>query len=141
MHSTTTIVALFRSKGLRITPQRLAIFAALQGDESHPTAPTVYERVAVSMPSISLRTVYQTLNDPCALGVIGSVHLGGDALRFDPNTDEHHHLVCDACGSIADTYLDVGGLQPDADEAFAVHRTRVVLHGTCRACRTGALTG
>ncbi|MEZ5235168.1 MAG: transcriptional repressor [Acidimicrobiales bacterium] len=71
-----------------------------------------YERVAVSMSSISLRTVYQTLNDLCALGVIGSVHLGGDALRYDLNTDEHHHLVCDACGSIADTYLDVGALQP-----------------------------
>lgn len=136
MQSTSALVATFRSKGLKITPQRLAIFDALQGDAGHPTALTVYERVRATMPAISLRTVYQALNDLADMGMIRCISIGGDAARYDPNTAEHHHLVCSRCGAITDTYLDVSSLRPEGAEAFDVTRASVVLEGTCARCAT-----
>ena len=58
----------FRAKGLKITPQRLRIFEVLHDSDRHPTAESVYDEVRVEMPTISLRTVYQTLNDLAGMG-------------------------------------------------------------------------
>lgn len=138
MQSPTELVALFRRKGLKVTPQRVAIFEALQGDTGHPTAVTIYDRVAAGMPSISLRTVYQTLNDLAAMGEIQCHTIGTAAIRFDANVDDHQHLVCDGCGAIADTYLDVSCLRRGELAGFDVARTTVVLHGTCRRCAEAA---
>ena len=60
------------------------------------------------MPSISLRTVYQTLNDLAEMGEIQALDLGTGSTRFDPNIDEHHHLVCERCGLVRDVALDTG---------------------------------
>ena len=57
------------------------------------------------MPGISLRTVYTTLTDLVAMGELHAVALGTGATRFDPNVDDHHHGVCDSCGSIIDLYV------------------------------------
>jgi Fe2+ or Zn2+ uptake regulation protein len=138
MQSPAELVATFRRRGLKITPQRVAIFEALQGDASHPTAVGIYTRVAATMPSISLRTVYQTLNDLAALGEIQCHSVGTAAMRFDSNVDDHHHLVCDVCGGITDTYLDVSSLRPADLGGFTVTSTRVILQGTCDRCAAAA---
>ena len=59
------------------------------------------------MPTISLRTVYQTLNDLAAMGELRQLDLGTGSARFDPNLDAHHHLVCERCGKVVDVYADV----------------------------------
>ncbi len=131
----------FRQRGLRITPQRVAVFEALQGSTGHPTAETIYRMVSADMPSISLRTVYQTLNDLTEMGEIKSLDLGVEATRFDPNIDDHHHLVCDECGLIADVYLDVSGLDLDDLDGFTPAKTRVFVSGRCRDCTTAKVDG
>jgi Fe2+ or Zn2+ uptake regulation protein len=128
---------MFRARGLKITPQRQAIFAVLQGNDRHPTAEGVYAEVALGMPAISLRTVYQTLNDLVAMGEIRSVDLGTGAVRFDPNESEHHHLVCDSCGSVRDVALDTSPLlvaAAAASDRFTPSTTEVVIHGRCVSC-------
>jgi len=64
------LTELFRARGLKVTPQRQAIFRVLHGETTHPTADAVYDAVSESMPTISLRTVYQTLNDLTAMGEV-----------------------------------------------------------------------
>jgi len=114
---------LFRARGLKVTPQRQAIFRVLHGDKAHPTAEWVYEAVSESMPTISLRTVYQTLNDLSA--------------RFDPNLDAHHHLVCDECGRVVDVYADASALRVSGPRrhGFTISSTEVVFRGTCPTCK------
>jgi Fe2+ or Zn2+ uptake regulation protein len=134
---------MFRERGLKITPQRQAIFAVLQGNDRHPTAEGVYAEVIIGMPAISLRTVYQTLNDLVAMGEIRSVELGTGALRFDPNETEHHHLVCDSCGGVRDVALDTSPLLQavsavSAPDRFIPFTTEVVIHGRCAACVASA---
>jgi Fe2+ or Zn2+ uptake regulation protein len=134
--SPADISAAFRAQGLKMTPQRQAIFAALHNNPTHPTAEAVYDTVRAQMPSISLRTVYQTLNDLADMGEIHQVDLGLGSARFDPNTDHHHHLVCGACGTIVD--VDSTSTEPvvPAGQAagFVVEATDVIYRGVCGPC-------
>src|SRR5208283_3157922 len=84
--------------GLKMTPQRLAIVKLFAGDESHPTAQELFERLHGEFPSMSFATVYNTLDALASAGLSGTLRLGG-AARFDPNVDAHHHAVCDRCGA------------------------------------------
>jgi Fur family peroxide stress response transcriptional regulator len=135
--SPAELTELFRMQGLKVTPQRQCVFRALHGNLDHPSAEAIYERVTGEMPTISLRTVYQTLNDLSAMGEIGQLDLGTGASRFDPNLDTHHHLVCDECGRVADVpadFIDVRVPQGHT-QGFSVSRTEVVFRGTCPDCR------
>lgn len=136
MRSPTELTAAFREAGLKVTPQRQLLFRLLHGEQSHPTADALFASASVVMPGISLRTVYQTLNDLTAMGELQALSFGGGSTRFDPNTDEHHHLVCTACGDVRDVYLDgVCDLRPDGVEDFDVSTTSVVFRGHCARCR------
>ena len=134
MRSPTELTEAFRSRGLTITPQRQAIFRILHENEEHPTAEVVYATVVTEMPSISLRTVYQTLNDLAEMGELQALDLGTGSVRFDPNVDEHHHVVCDRCGRVVDVDCDVSGLGRPALDGFAVERTQVIFRGRCAPC-------
>src|SRR5712671_7739551 len=103
MKSTEALTSIFREQGLRVTPQRQAIFRLLEGDLSHPTVESLFDRARVGMPTISLKTVYQTVHDLEALGEVRILDLGTGSVRVDPNVDHsHQHLVCTACGRVRD---------------------------------------
>jgi Fe2+ or Zn2+ uptake regulation protein len=131
------LTELFRARGLKVTPQRQAIFGVLHGETAHPTAEWVYEAVSKSMPTISLRTVYQTLNDLAAMGEVHTLDLGTGSSRFDPNVDDHHHLVCDQCGRVVDVYADASAVKVAGSQrhGFTISHTDVVFRGTCPTCK------
>ena len=138
MESPEELTDLFRAHGRKITAQRRCIFRALQGDVSHPSAERVYERVRREMPNVSLKTVYQTLNDLADLGVIAALDVGTGSTRFDPNVETtHHHLVCRSCGKVRDLAVDLPGLGVPRRAAlgFAVDSAEVVFRGLCAECR------
>jgi Fe2+ or Zn2+ uptake regulation protein len=133
--SPAELTELFRSQGLKVTPQRQCIFSVLHGNDVHPTAESVYEAAAARMPTISLKTVYQTLHDLAAMGEIQQLDLGTGSTRFDPNVDGHHHLVCTRCGRVRDVYVTPRLRVPsDQLEGFTVSSTEVVLRGLCDEC-------
>jgi Fe2+ or Zn2+ uptake regulation protein len=126
----------FRERGLRVTPQRQLLFRLLHDNEQHPTADGLFALASAQMPGISLRTVYQTLSDLSDLGEIQSLDLGTGSSRFDPNVDDHHHLVCDTCGQVRDVQVEaIGSLVPSGDiDGFEIGRAHVVFRGRCAAC-------
>ena len=101
MQSPTELAAAFRERGLKVTPQRQLLFRLLHDDASHPTAEALFARASDEMPGISLRTVYQTLTDLAEMGELRPVTIDGRAGRFDPNVSDHHHAVCEVCGTVA----------------------------------------
>ena len=131
------MVSLFRERGLKVTPQRECIFDVLWGAEAHPSAEAVYAEASARMPTMSLKTVYQTLNDLAAMGEIQQLDLGTGASRFDPNIDSHHHLVCTRCGKVRDLYADYSAVEvpPDAEQGFRVGSAEVVFRGLCPDCQ------
>lgn len=136
MKSPTELTELFRAQGLKVTPQRQCIFRVLDGNEVHPTADSVFNAARAEMPTMSLKTVYQTLNDLAAMGEIQQLELGTGASRFDPNVAAHHHLVCVRCGKVRDLYADYGRLRVPAGQrhGFTVGGAEVVFRGTCDTC-------
>ncbi|MGH9136018.1 MAG: Fur family transcriptional regulator [Acidimicrobiales bacterium] len=138
MRSPAELTEAFRAQGLKITPQRQAIFRTLHGATDHPTAELVHARVSAAMPSLSLRTVYQTLNDLAAMGEISAVDLGTGSTRFDPAGAGHHHLVCTRCGAVRDVFLAGVDIDvPTADAAgFVVGQPEITWRGLCPACQS-----
>ncbi len=127
---------MFRERGLRVTPQRERIFEVLWAGDSHPSAEAVHAAARQSVPTMSLKTVYQTLNDLALMGEILPLQLGTGSVRFDPNTDIHHHLICKGCGKVRDLYADFSSIHvpPGASHGFTVGGAEVVFRGFCQDC-------
>ncbi|WCO65653.1 Fur family transcriptional regulator [Iamia majanohamensis] len=136
MRSPDELTDLFRSRGLRVTPQRQCIFGVLHDSSVHPTAEAVHADVVAHMPTVSLRTVYQTLNDLADMGELVPLDLGTGSTRFDPTVAPHHHMVCDRCGRVHDLHADVGEVAvPEAErDGFTIFATEIVFRGLCEHC-------
>ena len=140
MQSPDALTDLFRANGRKITAQRQCIFRALDDDVTHPSAERVHEKVRREMPNVSLKTVYQTLNDLVDLGAITVLDVGTGSARFDPNVETvHHHLVCRSCGKVRDLAAraaDFPGLRVPrrAAQGFDVDSAEVVFRGLCEDC-------
>jgi Fe2+ or Zn2+ uptake regulation protein len=137
MKDCDTLTTIFREQGLRVTPQRQVIFRLLEGDDSHPTVESLFDRARAGMATISLKTVYQTVHDLEALGEVRILDLGTGSVRVDPNVeDDHHHLLCTSCGRVRDLPLEFAGLQVPIRyrRDFTVDDVRVIFHGRCHQC-------
>jgi Fur family peroxide stress response transcriptional regulator len=129
-----------RAAGLKVTQQRLAVYAMLAATEAHPTPEDVFAAIRPELPLVSLATVYKILDQFHRAGFVRKVSTEGQAARYDAKTEPHHHLVCTGCGAIHDVQLEVEpdlskGLPSGAD--FQVARYDVIFHGLCGACRSG----
>ncbi len=135
MRSPAELTDAFRQQGLKLTPQRQLLFRLLHGNATHPSAETLYAQASELMPGISLRTIYQTLNDLTAMGDLQQVSVGSGPARFDPNVDDHHHTVCGRCGEVVDVYVaNMSALRIDGLDGFRPDSTRLILSGTCKRC-------
>ena len=136
MRTPEELTMLFRERGWKVTPQRQCIFRILHDNPTHPTADAVYAVARAEMPTISLRTVYQTLNDLAAMGEVNVLDLGTGSVRFDPDRGAHHHLVCTECGAVRDLFAEFPGLRVPAgmEHGFTVGDAEVVFRGLCDAC-------
>ena len=124
------MLAELKRAGLKLTPQRMAIVRALAGDETHPTAQDLFERLRPAFPTMSFATVYNTVDALAAHGLLRSIRLG-TAVRFDPNTSSHHHAVCDGCGVIVDLPADP---PPPQAHGFRVRTEERTYRGLCSRC-------
>jgi Fur family transcriptional regulator, stress-responsive regulator len=85
------------------------------------------------MPTISLCTVYRTLDDLGALGEIQLFGVGTGGARFDPATGAHQHLVSMRYGAMRDVHWDLAGLSPPARQhhGFTISAAEVIFRGLC----------
>ena len=126
-----------RTAGMRMTPQRRAIFQYLWSNEAHPTAEDIFRAVKRRHPGLSLATVYNTLETLQRLGEIDRLDLGaggGGAERFDPEVRPHHHFNCERCGRVQDVFADVPVPKLEALPGCRVNRVQLQLTGLCEAC-------
>ena len=127
-----------REAGLKVTPQRIAIYRELLKTDEHPSAEMLYERVREVLPSISLDTVNRTLLTLNEIGAAFIVEGSGDAKRFDGGLEEHQHFKCVKCKRIIDFHhkpFDNVKLPTGIRKNFTVLRKTVYLEGICDFCR------
>ncbi len=125
-----------RDRGLKVTPQRLAVHRAVAGSVGHPDAEEIWGTVRTELPSISLRTVYEVLHTLADLGEIRELDVATGSSRFDPTTSDHDHLVCTRCGAVADVFLDGPPVEVPSRQrqGFTVHTHEVTFRGLCPQC-------
>ncbi len=127
-----------REAGLKITPQRVAVYEILLSSPNHPTVEEIYEEVKKKYPFVSLATVYRTVETLEQMGLAKKVCYWGSSARYDANTEEHHHLICVKCGTIKDIYIDKELDIPKEMEGFETEGYSVNIYGLCPECRQKA---
>lgn len=118
-----------------MTPQRRAIVEYLASAHDHPTADEVLSAVNRQFPMTSRATVYNTLNWLKEAKLVSEVQEGGQA-RFDPNTDRHHHFVCNLCGKVEDVEeVEIDDLRGKHVKGQVIENFEVILRGICLDCQ------
>jgi Fur family transcriptional regulator, peroxide stress response regulator len=126
-----------KASGLRITPQRMAIYLQMLFSEDHPSVSDIHERVRKKLPSISLDTVYRTLWKFSELGLISPVTTSGDGVRFDSRISHHHHFICAKCGRTIDfenSRLDEVPVPAGVERMGEVWDVHMEVRGICKDC-------
>lgn len=131
-----------REKGLRLTPQRELVLAAVR-ELDHATPEEVAERVRLTHPGINLSTVYRNLETLENVGLVQHSHLGhGGATYHAAEVLTHLHLVCGACGAVGDAPIEVAAnfVNTLADDyGFKTDVTHFAVYGTCATCAQAEL--
>jgi len=91
-----------KEKGLKVTPQRVAIYEAIVHLHNHPTADDILSLIKDTHPNISLATIYKVLEIFVKYDLIRKVKTEEDSMRYDPSISKHHHLYCAESNRIQD---------------------------------------
>ncbi|GAB3679215.1 Fur family transcriptional regulator [Salinisphaera aquimarina] len=134
----TPIVQELRDSGLRVTAPRHAVLEWLI-EHPHATVEQVHQGVSERIGTISKQAVYDVLSACVNVDLVRQIKPAGHPARFERRTgDNHHHLVCRGCGSIADTDCRVGTtpcLTPEHSHGFDIDEAEVVFWGLCTDCQ------
>jgi Fur family transcriptional regulator, stress-responsive regulator len=126
-----------RRRGLRITPQRLAVLRAV-ADAPHATADGVAETVRGEIGSISIQAVYDALGTLTETGLLRRIQPAGSPARYEDRVgDNHHHLICRDCERMVDVACAVGDppcLTAAEDFGYEIDEAEVIYWGRCPDC-------
>lgn len=121
-----------------VTVQRRAIYEFVCDRKDHPTADRVYEGVQDRIRGVSRMTVYRALDALVRIGLLKKACSPGPTIRFDPNTNRHHHLVCMHCDKLIDyedQTLDDLPLPKLRSLGFGADDYSIQFRGICADCR------
>lgn len=132
-----TAIEALRSKGFKATPQRIAICRIALNSRTHPSARQVYQEVKKIHPTVSLATVYKTLEVLRDLDLVQEINFPKGEARFDSYMTPHINLVCSKCGGITD--LDNQTIKEIITKATASCKfkpagQRMDIYGVCQKC-------
>ena len=129
---------LLRDAGMRVTKPRLAVIGAL-AVSPHASADEVFAAIEPELPGSSRQAVYNVLGDLANNGLAQRIEPAGSPARYELRVgDNHHHIVCTSCGTVADIDCAVGHapcLTPQHTAGFTIDEAEVTYWGTCAACQ------
>ncbi len=140
--SRQAILAKSFPQGLRLTPQRQMILQVIEQAQEHLSAENICQRVQARYPSVSLSTIYRTLELLKTLGLVREVHLLGEQRFYEAASGgAHHHLLCRSCGGILHAEADLlAGLREQLEQRyqFTPLSLDLIAIGYCAACQPQA---
>jgi len=133
MRSVTDCLNNLKSKGFKLTLQRLAVIEHLEGNKNHPSAADLFKEVKKKYPMISFATVYNTLKILNETQEIKQLTIGFDKVNFDSNTKPHDHFFCKECGKIIDIFPEKK-MEIKEINGHGIHECQVYYYGICSEC-------
>lgn len=131
------IAQVLRNEGFKVTPQRIAIYDALTAHNIHPTAEMLYQSLRPSHPSMSLATVYKTMEIFEKIGLVKVLDVGDDCARYDWDVHMHPHIRCTVCNKVEDiTGMDLQAVTSavESNSAYTVTGQQITFEGVCPDC-------
>lgn len=137
MITTAELTEILREKKLKVTPQRLAVYSALVANHNHPTAETLYKELRNEYPTMSLATVYKSLDAFCQIGLAQELNVGEEAFRYDADISHHPHVRCVCCNKVIDVYAKLPSLASNVSTAtgFDITDEQFYFFGVCPDCK------
>lgn len=137
-HRLQSAIETLKESGVRITPQRHAVLEYLLTSMNHPTADEIYKALESKFPNMSVATVYNNLRILREIGLVRELTYGDSSSRFDSNTKDHYHIICNDCGKIVDFhYPSLNEVESLAEQisGFEVSHHRLEVYGKCKECQ------
>jgi len=138
-HDNKNVLDDLRSKGFRMTPQRMMVLEAVEASEDHISAEEIFRQAHAKYPYLNISTVYRTLEMLKEQGLVAESDLGGGRLVYHPvGKAHHHHLVCRKCGSVQDVdeaVFDRLSLEMKRQYGFEAVLEHMAIFGTCKKCK------
>ena len=131
------IMAIFKEKKLKLTPQRLAVYKYLMSTKDHPSAEAIYKAIQPEYPTMSLATVYKALKTLVEVNLIQEINVGEGNFRYDGNITSHPHIQCVDCGKVNDLdTICLDNLNETASQHtdYKILSNRVYFYGVCTDC-------
>ncbi|SEI87243.1 Fur family transcriptional regulator, peroxide stress response regulator [Propionispira arboris] len=135
------VTALLREKGFKVTPQRLAIYNVLSNTTEHPSAEMIFSKLQEFYPTMSLATVYKTIEILKEIELVQILNVGEESFRYDANTDTHPHVRCLVCNRVDDIYgVDESAYVNQISEktAYRLSGQQFYFYGVCPECQSKA---
>ena len=136
--SERTPAEMLREHGLSVTAQRIAVLRAA-AHHPHGTADDLYTSVHTELGAISRQAVYDAVTVLTEKGVLRRIQPAGHSARYENRVgDNHHHLICRACGGTVDVDCAVGTapcLTAAEDAGYEVDEAEVIYWGKCPDCQ------
>jgi Fur family transcriptional regulator, stress-responsive regulator len=133
------MAAVLRTAGLRVTSPRVAVLSEIRAGQ-HLTADQVASGVRGRIGPISTQAVYDVLGALTRAELLRRIEPAGSPTRYETRVgDNHHHVVCRSCGSIADVDCVVGEppcLLPSEAGGFVVDEAEITFWGMCPSCQS-----
>ena len=137
MASPVVLEQSLRGAGLRVTRPRVAVLAAVH-DHPHAETDVLIEAARLQLGEVSHQAVYDVLKALTAAGLVRRIQPSNSVARYEARVgDNHHHVVCRGCGSIADVDCAVGDtpcLTATDDHGFTIDEAEVIYWGLCSDC-------
>ncbi len=132
------IFEVLKDHGLKVTPQRLAVYEVLKNTKEHPSAETIYNKLLPLYPTMSFATVYKTLQVLKDINLVQELNVGEGSFRYDAIVTHHPHITCLGCGKVDDVEDEmIFDLQDKVSNktGYKLVRQQLYFFGYCPACR------
>jgi Fur family peroxide stress response transcriptional regulator len=114
---------------------RLKIYEYLLNNRVHPTVDMIFSDLIGDIPTLSKTTVYNTLKSLVDKGLVQSITIENNEVRYDATVDFHGHFKCQQCGELYDVNLDAMGPLRDSVDGHLIKEHHYYLKGICQKCR------
>lgn len=139
MPTATNYEDMLRGVSLRITRPRLSVLAAVH-DHPHADTDSIIGVVRGELGEVSTQAVYDVLRALTDSGLVRRIEPAGSVARYESRVaDNHHHVVCRACGAVEDVDCAVGHtpcLTASEDHGYSIDEAEVTYWGLCPTCST-----
>jgi Fur family peroxide stress response transcriptional regulator len=128
------LIGKLKDRGVVLTPQRIAVIEFLKKSCSHPTVDDIYRAIHKKYPTMSMATVYSTLEKLKEMGEIQELSIRSSKACFDSNPRPHHHLLCRECDKIFDIEVECPIRKKGWLGKYKIEGVQAYFYGLCPDC-------